>query len=276
MKRPIALLAGALVAAGLIVAPAPSALAESTIISGEGWSMTLWIPSPSWSDLITTNFLLCNELPISLRVAAPEDVEWSLAGQVSAAGSTVPLETFALSGKGPNIVPISIPGILMCEHFGASSEPPEHAYLATGTATFTGSPPALPFDLPFTIEPMRSSAQWRTHEIRDGVSAILGQVVAFTNDGFKRPAPIGTVTLERLEGSTWLKAGEAMSAADGNFVVLAGSVLPTGSYFRLRYTGDYWVAAHLGMPVEVWPPFTPLPLPTPTPITSPTPRFPSR
>ena len=257
MKRPIALLVGAVVAAGMAVGPAPTVLADSTTVTGDNWTMSLGIPNTSWSQLITTNFLACADLPIQLAVNVGQGVAWSVTGQITGAGSTTVLETFSASDSGPAGT-LSIPGVAMCEHFNSSLMPPDHEYVATGTATVEGSTtPALPFEVRFTIGPMQSSVQWRSHELRDGVSAILGQVVAHTNDGFQRPAPVGTITLERLEGSTWLKAGEAASSPDGSFVVLAGMVLPTDSYFRLLYPGDYWVAANVGMPVKVWPPFVP-------------------
>lgn len=265
MKRPITLLVGAVVAAGMVAGPAPTVLADSTAVTGDNWAMSLGILDTSWSQLITTNFLACADLPIQLAVTVGPGAVWSVTGQITGAGSTTVLETFSASGSGPAGT-FSIPGVLMCEHFNSSLMPPDHGYVATGTATAEGSTtPALPFEVRFTIGPMQSSVQWRSHELRDGVSAILGQVVAHTNDGFQRPAPVGTITLERLEGSTWLKAGEATSSPDGSFVVLAGMVLPTDSYFRLLYPGDYWVAAHVGMPVKVWPPFVPGVMPAPTP-----------
>ena len=265
MKRPIALLVGAVVAAGMAVGPAPTVLADSTAVTGDNWTMSLGIPNTSWSQLITTNFLACADLPIQLAVAAGPGVVWSVTGQITGAGSTTVLETFSASDSGPAGT-LSIPGVAMCEHFNSSLMPPDHEYVATGTATVEGSTtPALPFEARFTIGPMQSSVQWRSHELRDGVSAILGQVFAHTNDGFQRPAPVGTITLERLEGSTWLRAGEAASSPDGSFVVLAGMVLPTDSYFRLLYPGDYWVAANVGMPVKVWPPFVPAVIPAPMP-----------
>ena len=45
MKRPIALLVGAVVAAGMAVGPAPTVLADSTTITGDNWNMSLWIPT---------------------------------------------------------------------------------------------------------------------------------------------------------------------------------------------------------------------------------------
>ena len=228
--------------------------------------MSLGIPNTSWSQLITTNFLACADLPIQLavNVGAGGRLE-RLPGRSQARAPPLSWRPSALLAPDrPARSPI--PGVPMCEHFNSSLMPPDHEYVATGTATVEGSTtPALPFEARFTIGPMQSSVQWRSHELRDGVSAILGQVVAHTNDGFQRPAPVGTITVERLEGSTWLKAGEATSSPDGSFVVLAGMVLPTDSYFRLLYPGDYWVAANVGMPVKVWPPFVPAVIPAPMP-----------
>ena len=223
MKRPIALLAGALVAAGLIVAPAPQA-AQATTIGGypsaPDWSMNLWVDGGmSWSTLFSMNFLACQDVPMKLTVSVADGVEWSLAGQVTAAGSTTALASFQKSGVGPLVdPPVLVPGISMFAHFGGPVTPPDQRYVAVGTATVVGSPsPTLPFEVPFQIEPMRSSVFASRHEVVGGVSAFMGQVSVYTSDGFRRPAPVGAVTLERLEGSSWVRAGETVSASDGNF-----------------------------------------------------------
>ena len=204
------------------------------------WSMNLWVDSgTSWSDLFSMNFLACRDVPMKLTVSVATDVAWSLAGQVTSAGSTTILATFEKSGVGPSAdPPVLVPGISMCAHFDGPVTPPDHMYVATGTASVAGSPsPTLPFEVPFRIEPMRSSVFPSRHEVLGGVSAFTGQVTVFTSDGFRRPAPVGTVTLERLEGSSWVKAGETVSASDGNFTVLAGTILQTGSYIRVLYPG---------------------------------------
>lgn len=271
--------AAALVASAALVATGQGGAALPTAadqVTGPDWSMELWVPETTWSELITTNFLACNDLTVRLTVSVAADVAWKVAGQIaglSAGGeSGPPLETFESAGIGPQDPPIAIPGITMCEHFNVPVTPQNHGYVATATATIDGVPQTTPtLEEPFTIGPMRSAVRWRSHEIRGAVSAVLGDVAAYTNDGFSRPAPVGTVTLQRLEGSTWLTAGETTSAADGTFAVTADGILQTGSYIRLQYPGDYWVAANDAWPVQVWAPWNPLPPPATQPPAAPAP-----
>jgi hypothetical protein len=59
-------------------------------------------------------------------------------------------------------------------------------------------------------------------------------------DEFQRPAPQGLVTVERLEGPTWLKTGEAVLATDGSVAVGADRLLAAGTYIRSLNPDDYW------------------------------------
>jgi hypothetical protein len=264
MKRLIALVTGALVATGLSMTPAPAAMADTTI-TGDDWSMSLQIPDTSWSELFTTNFLTCQDLRMELTVGAPAGRAWSLAGSITGAGSAVSLSDFSIIGVGPQAGPVLVKGVSMCKHFRGLVAPPNNEYVAAGVATVMDSPtPSLPFEVRFRISPMQCSIQYSAHQLTNGVSAFPGQVVEYSRDGFTRPAPGGTVTLDRLEVSTWLKEAETTAAADGKFVLLAGRVLATGSYVRFHYSGDYWCTSPPAMPVPVWAPYVPIPMPSPS------------
>jgi hypothetical protein len=63
MKRLIALVTGALVVLGMAVAPAAPVAAGSDTASGDGWSITVTVP-----DLVWTNGLACQKVPVAIRV----------------------------------------------------------------------------------------------------------------------------------------------------------------------------------------------------------------
>ena len=154
----------------------------------------------------------------------------------------------------------------MCEHFTGPVAPPDHEYVATATALVpTSAAPEQVLTDRFTIAPMRSYVASSMHELRDGVSLLRGLILVTTTDGFQRPAPPGLVTVERLEGPTWLKIGEAVSAADGNVAVKADRLLPAGTYVRFLYPGDYWVVPYPAIPWLLSAAWSPPPITTGTP-----------
>ncbi len=273
MKRIVtALLAcAALVTAGVGAQP-PTAHADVVA----DWNMQLIVNTSSWSDLITTNFLGCADLPIQLVVNVAPGVGWSATGQITGAGSTTVLETFAASGSGPAGAPyLSISGVAMCEHFNGPVAPPDQGYVATVTVSVPTSPvPEQSATTPFTIRRLDSFVVVGAypHELRGGVSALLGRVQVQTHDGFIRPAPVALVTAERLEGATWVTVGQATSANDGSVVITADRLLAIGTYVRFLYPGDLWVSPYVGFPWplrDAWSPPTPAPQPV---LTQPTAR----
>jgi hypothetical protein len=231
--------------------------------------MQLVVNTSSWSDLITTNFLGCADLPIQLAVNVGPGVGWIASGQITGVGSTDALETFTASGSGPTGAPypgspyLSIPGVAMCEHFNGPVAPPDQGYVATVTLRVpTSAVQEQSATTPFTIRRLDSFivVGAYAHELRGGVSALLGHVQVQTHDGFIRPAPVALVTAERLDGATWVTVGQATSANDGNFVITADRLLATGTYVRFLYPGDAWVAPCVGFPWplrDAWSPPTP-------------------
>lgn len=259
----LAVIASSALVATVAAAPAPPARAD---VVAE-WNLQLVVDTASWSQLFTTNFLGCADLPIKLAVNVPAAFEWSATGQIAAAGSSTVLETFTASGSGPTGDPyVSVPGVAMCEHFNAPVAPPNHEYVAAVTV----SVPSSPVTEQSTSDEFQILQLWShiqvggyPHQLRGGVSALLGTAIVQTNDGFLRPAPVALVTAERLEGATWIQVGQAMSGSDGGFVILADRLLPAGTYVRFLYPGDSWVAPTDGFPWqlrEAWsPPVTPPP-----------------
>jgi hypothetical protein len=273
VKRTVtALLAGAALAVSAVGGPPPTAHADVVA----DWTMQLVVNTSSWSDLITTNFLGCADLPIQLAVNVGQGVGWSASGQITGVGSTTVLETFAASGSGPAGSPyLSIPGVAMCEHFNGPVAPPDQGYVATVTVSVPTSPvQEQSAATPFTIRRLDSFivVGANPHELRGGVSALLGRVQVQTHDGFLRPAPVALMTAERLEGATWVTVGQATSTNDGSFVITADRLLATGTYVRFLYPGDQWVAPLVGFPWplrDAWSPPTP---PAPPVFTPPTAR----
>ncbi len=273
MKRAItALFAGAALVATGVGAPSPTAHADVVA----DWSMQLVVNTSSWGELITTNFLGCADLPIQLAVNVAPGVGWSATGQITGAGSTTVLETFTATGSGPAGTPyLSIRGVAMCEHFNGPVAPPDQGYVATATVSVPTNPvPEQSATTPFTIRRLDSFVVVGAypHELRGGVSALLGRVQVQTRDGFIRPAPVALVTAERLDGATWVTVGQATSADDGNVVVTADRLLAAGTYVRFLYPGDQWVAPYVGFPWplrDAWSPPTAPPQPV---FTQPTAR----
>jgi hypothetical protein len=279
MKRTFgALLSCAALVTASVATPPPTAQADEIA----DWNMQLVVMDTSWSDLITTNFLTCKDLALYVQVSVQPGVQWSVSGEIRGVGSTTVLGSFAANGIGPTTYPQPpwIPGVSMCQHFGGPIAPPDHEYVATATALVpTSTTPEQGLTDRFTIRPISSYVAGAMHELRDGVSMLLGSVWVQA-DGFRRPAPPGLVTVERLEGPTWLKTGEAVSAADGSVAVKADRLLAAGTYIRFLYPGDYWVAPYVGSPWQLtaaWSPptpivYTPPPPPAPLVFTPPTAR----
>jgi hypothetical protein len=272
-----ALLSCAALATASVGTPPPTAQAD--VIAD--WNMQLVVMDTSWSELFTTNFLICKDLAGYVHVSVQPGVAWSVSGEITGAGSTTVLGRFAADGIGPTTDPQPLPGVSMCQHFGGPIAPPDHEYVATATALVpTSAAPEQVLTDRFTIAPMRSYVASSMHELRDGVSLLRGLILVTTTDGFQRPAPPGLVTVERLEGPTWLKIGEAVSAADGNVAVKADRLLPAGTYVRFLYPGDYWVVPYPAIPwllSAAWSPPTPIintppPPPAPPVFTPPTAR----
>jgi hypothetical protein len=241
--------------------------------------MDLVVVDTSWSQLITTNFLTCKDLSLYVRVNVQPGVGWSVSGEVTGAGSTTVLGGFSANGVGPTSDPPPlIPGVSMCQYFNGPIAPPNHEYVATATATVpTSTTPEQVFADRFTIGPLWSHVAGPMHEVRDGVSILLGQALV-TAGGFQRPAPPAPVTVERLDGPTWIMLGEAVSATDGSVAVKADRLLAAGTYVRFLYPGDYWVASYVGGPWPLsaaWSPPAPptlAPQPPPPVVTQPTAR----
>jgi hypothetical protein len=63
MRRLIALMTGVLVTVGMAVAPASPANAGADTASQPGWSVTATVP-----DLVWTNGLMCQKVPVTIRV----------------------------------------------------------------------------------------------------------------------------------------------------------------------------------------------------------------
>lgn len=261
MKRSMLALIASIAVATTVVAPAaPPAQAEAVI----DWGVHLFVDSTSWSALITTNFLGCADLPMKLSVNVAEGVTWTATGEITGVGSSTVLETFSATGTGTWFS--SIPGVAMCEHFNVPVAPTNNEYVAAVTVTAQTNPVTeQSTSIKFAIQRLWSHIQvgGYPHELRGGVSALLGTAIVQTNDGFLRPAPVALVTAERLEGATWIQVGQAMSGSDGGFVILADRLLPAGTYVRFLYPGDSWVAPTDGFPWqlrEAWsPPVTPPP-----------------
>ncbi len=249
------------------MAPAPPASADPTSITGDDWSVTLEVPDTRWEDLFQLNFTPCNDLAVTVTVSAPPGTSWTVSGVITPSSSATAIENFTVSGSGP--AQSSIPGIQMCEHFNLPSAPPDDRYLVTGTATVpSGTPASLPFAAEFTIAPMPSYVMLLGHELRANASVFFARV-SQNSSGFMRPVTGGSLVLDRLEGSSWIKAGDGVWTGEGTFAASAGSILPTGSYIRLRYLGDYSVAANDGLPWPVFAPYVP-PAP-PAPVVQPAP-----
>ena len=138
MKRALtALFAGAALVAASVGTPSPTAHAD--VIAD--WSMQLAVIDTSWSELFTTNFLGCNDLtdPVHGRRVLP-GVGWSVTGEITGAGSTTVLGSFAANGIGPTANSQPLTGGSMCEHFNGPIAPPGHEYVATATATVPTNP----------------------------------------------------------------------------------------------------------------------------------------
>ena len=167
----------------------------------------------------------------------------------------------------------SIPGVAMCEHFNGPIAPPDQSYVATATVSVPTSPvPEQSTTIVFTIAhgELRSHTGERPRAARWSERPARPRVRSRLMTDSCRPAPVALVTVERLDGATWVAVGQAMSANDGSFVVTADRLLAAGTYIRFLYPGDYWVAPYRGGPwaaAAAWSPLTAPPLPV---VTQPT------
>jgi hypothetical protein len=262
MKRLIALVTGtALVATGMTVAATSSSSADTAAVVDD-WSMSVAVPNTTWEEQFQLNFTPCNDLVIRISVEAELGTPWTISGTVGPVGGASPIESFGpINGFGP-ANEFRVPGIQMCEHFNVPSAPADGRYVVTGTATVpSGTPTSRTFAVEFTIAPMPSYVMLLAHEVQANASLFRVRV-SQNSSGIMRPVSGGSLILEKLEGSSWIKAGDGVLTSDGVFTVSAGSILPTGAYIRFRYLGDYSVAPSSGPPHQVFPPTI---IPTPTP-----------
>lgn len=162
MKRPIALLVGALVATGLTVVPAPRSGAEVAV--GDDWTITVRVARTSWNRELFPNFTTspCHELDFAVDVSGPavtDTTAWSLSVDLRPRGAAAATAAFTVDDAGPGT--FAVPGITICDDFKAPDAHPEGLYDVTGEASVpTSTDPVRPYMPPLSswIPLERSSA----------------------------------------------------------------------------------------------------------------------
>ncbi len=167
MKRTFAaLLSCAALVTASVGTPPPTAQAD--VIAD--WNMQLVVMDTSWSELFTTNFLVCKDLAGYVHVSVQPGVAWSVSGEITGAGSTTVLGRFAAHGIGPTTDPQPLPGVSMCQHFagpiGAGLAPPlRYGAILPEPAVASASEPQSPVTTHLAGLPLRLLSSSSTVEL---------------------------------------------------------------------------------------------------------------
>jgi hypothetical protein len=235
MKRLIALVTGALVAAGLTVAPTQPALAGSTTVKGlpYGTEITLNFPDVQWTDPVrclqgtvtgTVNGLIADEWGFYAILRLKSDpTRTSYASYWSEkSGAFVADEAFELCPK---------------DH-------PNGVYEVTGYAEVwtdmseTWAEVEVPFSTTFTLSPMQTTTTLASPTVIGSITTFSGKVVATsTAKGAIVPDLAGLVSIETLTSTGWTRIGAGNPDSSGYFAIPVGTVLPPGSQYRATYVG---------------------------------------
>jgi hypothetical protein len=236
MKRLIALVTGALVAAGLTVAPVSPASAATTTVGGfpYGATVTLNFPDLQWSDPTR-----CLSATVTGSFNGLLTGEWSFWADITSKSDSR-YSTFTWYGNDKSGSFAAKDAFELCP-----KDSPSGAYAVDGYIAVTADPSGIwawvevPFTTEFTVSPMTTATTLAPFPTVIGsLSTFSGKVsvTSPTTTGLV-PDPAGRVAIEAATGQTWTPIGFGNPDAAGFFAIPVGTVLPPGSQYRASYMG---------------------------------------
>jgi hypothetical protein len=263
MKRLIALVTGALVAAGVTVAPAQPAAAGSTTVVGFPYlaTVTLNFPDLQWSSADPTR---CLSATVTGSFNGQLTGEWGFWADVTLKSDST-YASYASFWSDESGVFVAKDALQFCP-----KDHPSGTYVASGYVGVSADPSGIwawvevPFTTEFTLSAMTTATTLAPlPTVVGSLTTFSGKVVATSpTQGAIAPDPTGQVAIETLTGSTWTRIGVGNPDAVGAFAIPVGTVLPPGSQYRAAYLGTRTCAPSTST-VQAIP--TPAPvLPSPT------------
>lgn len=268
MKRLTALVTGALVAAGLTVAPATEAAADSppVAVGGSGWTITLAIPDLQWTSLGTCQNGGGLQGRLTVVVQGVSVSEWSIWGDITYKADARPATYIYGWGEGVGTFSESS-AFTMCPERDRNG-----VYRVVGEVQVSLDPsdtdiwlPPVPFETSFTLSPMQTTTTLAPPTVVGTLTTFSGRVLAASpvpSVGQIPPDPAGQVAIETLTDQTWTRIGFGNPDASGFFALPVATVLPPGSQYKAHFLGTTTCAESFSAIQVV--PTPPVVQPTPT------------
>ncbi len=253
MKRLIALVTGALVAAGLTVAPAQPAAAGSATMTGFpfGTEITLSFPDLRWNG---PSQCLTAQVTGSVNGYISDDWWFEADIRLKADPTRATNVSHWSSDSGPFTTSFEL---CAKDHPSGLYEVVGYAEVWTGMSD-TWAVVRRDFRTEFTLSQVETTTTLSDPTVVGTLTTFSGRVIA--KSGAIDPA--GQLAIETLTGTTWTRIGLGTPDASGYFAIPVGTVLPPGSQYRATYLGTLTCAASNSDPRVVPTPPVVQPMPT--------------
>ena len=246
MRRIIALLVGALVAAGMVVAPAPPVSAGSVTVGSAAWSVTVTLPDMQWTDTTPCQYGQPQYERAEVLVKGVSVDFWRVEGDVRYQADGQYASDVWLSGEGTGTF-VTPRAIELCPERVRNG-----VYVVAGQVSVTSSPSevyateSMPFSTTFTVSVMPTTTTLTAPSVIGTQTTFSGKVLATS----AAKGPIGAdragqVSIEALVGTTWTRIGIGNLDTTGNYAIPVATVLPAGTQLRATYPGTTTCAASI-------------------------------